>query len=208
MGDEVDGAFEMAFMTNKANFESVRLYSNLTFVNPDSIYNRESPDVAVTFGIGTALCIVMMTMWCFRYKEKRAAIPPEKWTYWMSTRAAISAAIDNDNPVYTMIKIAAQSIMFLGGIQIDYHKAFFVMLIFFAVESSLDSMRTLLCVYEYKSHNELILTSRRMQLDINTDSAVTQLSPTNVYEDLSRVRYVVVMVFITQFLLISFVVSA
>jgi hypothetical protein len=97
--------------------------------------------------------------------------------------------------------------MFLGGIQINYHSSFAAMLIFFTIESSLDTFRTLLCVYQYSDPKELVLTSADLKKDINTESHVTQLQPNNVYEDLSRVKYVVFMVFFTQLLLISFVVS-
>jgi len=200
----VDNAFEMGFVTSQ------KMYQKLTFKNPDSIYDKPAPDIAVTFTIGGVLCIVMFVMWGFRYQEKRRLIPAEKnTTYWMNVRAMISAAIDNDSPVYTIVKISAQSIMFLGGIQIDYHTAFFVMLIFFTFESSLDTLRTLLCVYEHASLQDLVLTSQRMIQDLKTtvdNNKVTQLHPTNVYEDLTRVKYVVFMVFITQFMLISFVV--
>ena len=123
----------------------------------------------------------------------------------MSVRAMISAAIDNDDPRYTIVKITAQSMAFLAGIQVDYHTAFFVMVIFFTVESSLDTLRTMLVVYEHAGRSDLVSTSARMMQDLQKNNG--ELHPTNVYEDLSRVKYVVVMVFITQFLLISFVVS-
>jgi hypothetical protein len=79
------------------------------------------------------------------------------------------------------------------------------MLLFFTLESSLDTFRTLLCVYEYDGPEDVILTSADLKKDI-TDPNSKELQPTNVYEDLSRVGYVVVMVFCTQFMLISFVV--
>ena len=185
----------------------MRSFLRRLVVNPFSIYDREAPDVIITFGVGSALVLAMMSLWVVRYHEKKNSVPMDKLDYWTNVRAMISAAIDNDNPVYTIVKISAQSIMFLGGIQIDYHTAFTVMLIFFTIESSLDTFRTLLCVYQYSNPKELVITSADLKKDINTDSPVTQLQPTNVYEDLTRVSYVVVMVFVTQFLLISFVVG-
>jgi len=207
MGDDgqedsggLDAAFDSAFLTAHDVYETV------SFQNSHALYNRPAPRVTFTLAWGVVMMCVMMIMWALRYQTKKKAVPVHKWTWLMSIRAMISAAIDNDSPVYTMVKISAQSIIFLAGIQIDYHTAFFVMVVFFTVESSLDSLRTLLCVYEYDNHEELQLTSERMQLDLNLDATVTKLNPTNVYEDLSRDGYVVVMVFITQFLLITFVV--
>jgi hypothetical protein len=200
MGDEVDSAFETGFVTN-----SKKTYETLEFADPFSLYDKEAPDVLVTFGIGAVLVVAMVIMWALRYADKKKAFPADKITYWIQVRAMISAAIDNDNPIYTIVKITAQSFMFLAGIQIDYHTAFIVMLLFFTLESSLDTFRTLLCVYEYAGPEDVILTSADLKKDI-TDPNSTQLQPTNVYEDLSRVGYLVVMVFCTQFMLISFVV--
>jgi hypothetical protein len=201
--NQVDAAYETGFVT-----QAKQVYASLHFVDPYSLYDKEAPDVTITFAIGIVLVITMMVMWGFRYHEKKNSVPRGELTFWTKVRAMISAAIDNDSPVYTIVKISAQSIMFLAGIQIQYHTAFIVMLLFFTFESSLDTFRTLLCVYQYKDPNELVLTSADLKKDINTDANITQLQPTNVYEDLSRVKYVVFMVFVTQFLLISFVVRS
>jgi len=116
----------------------------------------------------------------------------------------ISAAIDNDSPSYTIIKMAAQSFVFLGGIQLNYEMAFIIMLAFFTFESSLDVFRTMLSFFEYKDFDDLVVTSNSMRHQIKKTS--TQLSPGSVYEDLSRHQYIVIMVFLTQAVLISFVV--
>ena len=47
MGDEVDSAFETGFVTN-----SKKTYETLEFADPFSLYDKEAPDVLVTFGIG------------------------------------------------------------------------------------------------------------------------------------------------------------
>ena len=208
MGDAVDQAFEHGFVTDQAHEK----YTKLHFVNPDTWYDHAAPDVQITLMIGGFFALIMIIMWGLRYLEIKQKTPTHKMTYWMSVRIMITAAIDSDDPVYTIIKICAQSILFLAFIQIDYRTAFIAMLAFFTFESCLDTVRTLLCVYEYKDHRELYSTSSRMRQDINNDddedddSDAKQLHPTNVYEDLTRVSYVVIMVFITQTLLITFVV--
>ena len=202
MGDDVDAPYEMGAITSQTD-----KYHQLHFVNPYSLYDKPPPPVHITFAIGGVFVCIMAVLWAARFRKMKNAIPLDRMTYWMSVRAMISAAIDNDDPAYTIIKITAQSVMFLGGIQLDYHTAFFVMVLFFTFESSLDTLRTLLVVYEHSSTKDLITTSARTMAEIDFESKVTQLHPTNVYEDLSRVRYVVFMVFVTQTLLISFVVS-
>lgn len=202
MGDDVDAAYETGFVT-----QSEEVYSQLKFKNLHSFYDREAPDVRLTFALGLVLVIVMMIFWSNRYYEKKSFVPDGKLSYGTNVRAMISAAIDNDSPLYTIVKISAQSIMFLAGIQLDYQYAFIAMLIFFTVESCLDAFRTLLCVYEYDTPQDLVLTSSELKRGIDVTKNITQLHPTNVYEDLSRVRYVVFMVFGTQFLLIAFVVG-
>jgi hypothetical protein len=119
-------------------------------------------------------------------------------------RCWISALIDNDDPAYTIIKMAAQSFLFLGGLQLHYKAAFTAVLIVFGLESLGDSVRVLLAVGGYASLKELVVTSNDLK---KVTRSVAQLKPSNVYEDITRSRSVVSMVFATQCILIAFVVT-
>jgi hypothetical protein len=78
------------------------------------------------------------------------------------------------------------------------------MLGWFALESTSDSIRVLTAVSEVSSVKELVAASSNIRSKLR--NVTTQLKPSNVYEDLSRTKIVVTMVFVTQCLLIAFVV--
>jgi hypothetical protein len=124
--------------------------------------------------------------------------------YNLMLRTGISALIDNDDPGYTIIKMAAQSFLFLGGLQLNYEAAFAAILAVFGLESFGDSVRVLLAFGGYSSIKELVVTSNDLR---KVTQGVAQLKPSNVYEDISRRRSVVMMVFATQCILIAFVVT-
>jgi hypothetical protein len=128
-------------------------------------------------------------------------------TRHLHIRAMISAAIDSDEPAYVVVKMGAQSFLFLGGLQIDYQLTFSVMLGYFAFESCGDSLRVLIALNEATSVSDLVVASSGIRSQIRQNKTA-QLKPTNVYEDLSRNKTVVFMVFVTQCVLISFVVSS
>lgn len=181
------------------------IYEDLIFNDSGELYNQPAPDPVVTVVIGAAFSIVTLYLWFERYCKISRAVDDANWSFNLAVRAMISALIDIDSPVYTIVKTTAQSFLFLAGIQLNYETAFIVMLAYFAFESSLDAFRTLLSIVEYQDFNDLVVASNRLRTQIKKTN--TQLTPSNVYEDLSRASYIVVMVFITQALLISFVVG-
>jgi hypothetical protein len=124
----------------------------------------------------------------------------------LSLRAMLSALIDNDEPVYTIVKMAAQSFLFLGGLQLNYEAAFSAMLGYFALESCADSLRVVLAFREAHDASDCVVTSKSLRTQLDDKTRILQ--PTNVYEDIGRDTTIVAMVFITQCLLIAFVVSA
>jgi hypothetical protein len=147
--------------------------------------------------------------WVIRLKrlKKECAAPDVPMTIALHIRAMISAAIDSDEPAYVVVKMAAQSFLFLGGLQLDYQLTFSVMLGYFAFESCGDSLRVIIAFNEGTSISDLVVASSGIKSQIRQNTT-TQLKPTNVYEDLSRNKTVVFMVFVTQCVLISFVVSS
>ena len=120
-------------------------------------------------------------------------------------RAMISRAIDNDDPAYTVASFAAFSFLFLGGLQLSYQTTFISMIIVYAVVSLGDCLRIILAFASANSLKDVVQTSSIVHSKLRSVQAT--LSPSNVYEDLGRGKTIVVMVFITQVLLIAFVVS-
>jgi len=122
-------------------------------------------------------------------------------------RAMISRAIDNDDPLYTVISFGAFSFLFLGGIQLSYQTTLVAMLIVYAIASFGDSARILLAVKSADSLQDVVQTSSIVHSSLRKkqEQPSTRLNPSNVYEDLGRGKTIVIMVFITQCILISFV---
>lgn len=67
-----------------------------------------------------------MVLWYFRMQKiHRTVNAPLKGS--LLIRAMISAAIDTDEALYTIVKVAAQSFLFLGGLQLNYDLTFGIM---------------------------------------------------------------------------------
>jgi hypothetical protein len=90
-------------------------------------------------------------------------------------------------------------------LQLNYEATFSTMLGFFALESCADSLRVILAFRDSHDASDCVVTSRSLRSQLKNKTMILQ--PTNVYEDIGRDTTVVTMVFITQCLLIGFVVS-
>jgi hypothetical protein len=159
----------------------------------------------ISFAIGGAFSAIGIIYFYLRLQRIRKSVDESGPVGWnLVIRCWISALIDNDDPGYTIIKMAAQSFLFLGGLQLNYQAAFTAILIVFGLESLGDSARVLLALGRYSSIDELVVTSTDLK---KVTKGVAQIKPSNVYEDISRRRSVVTMVFVTQCILIAFVVT-
>ena len=117
--------------------------------------------------------------------------------------AMVSAYMDNDEPTFAIARLFTKALVFLGLLQIGYHRGFLLMLGLLVLESSLDTARILLANWSCRSLRQLRVTSDEEAKEIR--ETATQLEPTNVYEDLTRPRSIAVMVFLVQSLLIGIV---
>ena len=130
-------------------------------------------------------------------------------------RAYIACAIDNDSPYYTITSFSAISFLFLGGVQLDYRNTLIAMIIYYAFVSFGESFRVLLAYWSYASLREVfIMTENEHGLKEKKDEderekdkkfETMEVQPTNIYEDMGRERTIVLMIFLTQVILVSFV---
>lgn len=178
------------------------VFDEITF-NTKSLYNEEAPEPLVAFIIASVLCAAALVFYVRRVLRIKEGLKGFKFNGALRLRVLISAAIDTDETFFTVLKFATQSFYFLGALQINYQIAFIIMLVFFALESFLDALRILIAFFEATSLADYTAVSRSIKRKARNK---TQLDPTNVYEDLTRERTVVAMVFITQGILISFIV--
>lgn len=159
--------------------------------------------------ISQVLSVMGIGMWYRRVEALKAEMaalnPPIILKGNSLARAWISCAIDSDSPAYVTISYGAAAFLFLGGIQLDYRWTLLAMISFYFVSSLGESVRILLAFSSARSLADVVVTSDFLASKLR--GASTQLKPSNVYEDLGRSRTVVLMVFITQVILIAFVVS-
>lgn len=148
-------------------------------------------------------------MWLRRVQVLKTAMaqrkPPIVLEGSTLVRAYISCAIDSDDPFYTIVSYGAVSFLFLGGIQLNYNATLLAMIVTYAASALGETLRILLAWKHTPSLADLVVTSEILASQMR--SVKTQLSPSNVYEDLGRGKTIVLMVFFTQVILISFVVS-
>lgn len=154
------------------------------------------------------LSVCGIAMWLSRVqalKRKMAARdPPVILTGTALLRGYISCAIDSDSPFYVIVSFGAVSFLFLGGIQLDYKWTLLAMIILYTVSALGETVRVLLALSSSRSLADVVVTSGYLASKLR--GVTTDLNPSNVYEDLGRGKTIVIMVFITQVILIAFVV--
>ena len=125
----------------------------------------------------------------------------------------LACLLDNDDPFYTIVSYSATSLLFLGGIQINYELTLTLMLFVYAISSFGDSLRVILAFIKYDSLSkvEVVSDMSKQVQDAagknDHNDMIVKLDPSNVYEDIAREPTIVIMLFCTQALFICIVVS-
>ena len=125
----------------------------------------------------------------------------------------LACLLDNDDPFYTIVSYSATSLLFLGGIQINYESTLTLMLLVYAISSFGDSLRVILAFIKYDSLSkvEVVSDMSKQVQDAagknDRNDMIVKLDPSNVYEDIAREPTIVIMLFFTQALFICIVVS-
>ena len=182
------------------------LYDLVEF-KTDSIYNAPPPNPFTTTCIGGIFTILGFLLWIRRVYDIQNELEVTHISAALRLRCWLTAYTENDSALFTCIRFAAQSFLVLAGLQLNYRIAFLATLGFFGLESSFDTLRVLLGLRDANSFQELVITSKFLKADIRKHPLTTTLTPSNVYEDLTRDSFIVGMVFATQTMLIGFVVS-
>jgi hypothetical protein len=97
--------------------------------------------------------------------------------------------------------------MFLGGFQLNYSTTLAAMLAGFVIESCADASRVLIAFSEVDDLNDFVPVTQAEKREIkqNHHAQKIVLQPTSIYEDLSRSRDIVFMIFALQAIMIAFV---
>jgi len=112
-------------------------YDAIDFNDPSKIYNQRAPEPIVSFIIGGVLCVLTVVYWyLYRWSDFKTTVQDKGWS--VKLRTIISTLADNDEPAFTILRVSSQSMLLLGGFQLDYQLTFAFMLgKFFASVSSL-----------------------------------------------------------------------
>lgn len=190
------------------------LYEEIAFLRPGDFYNQKAPKPVVAFVLGGAFSLLTLIYWIHaRNPAWRDARRDPHHSKLMTFRTLLATIADNDDPAFTILRVAAQSFLLLGGFQLDFQLTFLIMLGYYAIISMSDSIRVFLALLEADYLQDLVVVSKRDKaflLDslkmITSERSALSLQSGNVYENISRNFFVVIMVFVTQVILISFVV--
>ncbi|CAJ1926378.1 unnamed protein product [Cylindrotheca closterium] len=182
--------------------------------NTDDFFNREPPSNIVTFIIGGVLWILSFGVFLQRVHKLKTRTEGQLKGYDLY-RGLIGCAMDNDSPFYTIISFASISFLFLGGVQTDYRTTLIVMMAYYAIVSFGESLRVLMAYWSYKSLSEVFLFTemdaglKEKQKEDKDEKdrkfETMEVQPNNIYEDMGREKTIVIMIFLTQIILVSFV---
>ena len=135
------------------------------------------PRYTFTFAIG------LLLLFLFQYQRRLAALKqklgPQEFQGSLRFCGMIAAFADNDEPVFAVARLVTKSLFFLGFLQMNYHRGFFIMWGILVLESAVEITRVLLGYWNCKSLQDVQPTSAEEAKDI---AASTVLEPTNVYE--------------------------
>ena len=126
----------------------------------------------------------------FRWLPLRKILWAEKSTRALKMRSFVETWSDNDNPTFTICRLASQSMLFLGGFQLNYQYTLAIMLVYYAVISFGDTARVFFSLYEATKLSDLVLVSKRDRAFLSSQlkrDGKTQvvLKPENVYENVA-----------------------
>uniref|UniRef100_A0A7S3P733 Uncharacterized protein n=1 Tax=Amphora coffeiformis TaxID=265554 RepID=A0A7S3P733_9STRA len=166
-------------------------------------FQRPAPSVHVTFGLALVSFLLACSFYGRRVGTLRDKFGTEHFQGSLRVCALISAYMDNYGyPRFATLKLVTKSLLFLGLLQLHFHKGFWIMWAILVLESSLDTIRVVLAYQNCGSITKVTALSEEEARDMR---ASTTLDPTNVYEDLTRPKSIAVMVFLVQTLLIGLV---
>jgi hypothetical protein len=192
-------------------FDSVHGYDSIVF-KTQNIYNKPAPSPIVSIWIGSILSLLTIIVWYFgRWRPTRKQQTHLKQTNRLALRTFIARLADNENTLFTILRLSGQSFLFLAGFQVNYEATMIAMLIYYGIISLGDSIRVLLAISEEVSIRELVVVARKDKallspVVVKEGRNTIELTANNVYEDLSKDPTLVTLVFFTQAIMISFIV--
>jgi len=170
---------------------------------PDYLwFQRPALGPRYTFTLAIGMLLLVLVQYTRRLAALKQKLGPDEFKGSLRFCEMIAAYADNDEPTFTVARMVTKSLFFLGLLEINYQKGFFIMMAILVFESTGDIARVLLGYWNCKSLQDVHPTSEEEAKSI---AASTQLEPSNVYEDISRPKLIAFMVFLVQSMLIGIV---
>jgi hypothetical protein len=189
-------------------------YDAIVF-NTTSLYNTKAPDPWIAWSMGLTLSACTLSYWYLLRWRPLRHVQTESLQlrpHHMAVRTLIATLSDNHDTCFTLLRLSSQAFLFLGGFQMNYEMTLVVMMVYYLIVSCGDSIRVLITRHECPTLNDLDVVAhidRALLVDVQHHKDGTtsiDLASTNVYEDLSRDFFMVTMVFVTQCILIAFII--
>lgn len=167
-------------------------------------FEGPAPPVAFTFGLTAVFAVPALYLYLQRAATLRGKFGAS-FQGSLKACALISAYMDNyGHSRFATLKLCTKSFFFLGLLQLNFHRGFWIMWGILVIESSLDTIRVLLAYWNCKSLGKAQVVSEEETRDLQQGNSAV-LDPTNVYEDLTRPKSIAGMVFLVQAMLIGLV---
>lgn len=129
------------------------------------------------------------------------------------TRVFLAAIMQGGDAMYTIFSQTGIAFLFLGFFQTDYTLSQAMLILFYFLVTCLDVVRVYMAYREYTSLNDLVVTANLYRsLDpangATKNRGIFEYDVDNVYQNVSRNALMVLLVFLAQIILTSFVVSS
>lgn len=202
----------------EATFKRVLRYSSslledVEFNYPDLFVNQSAPDPLYNIILASISAIGMV----FAFQTRlRLSLRNLKQNYevqdavWGSifTRMFITALLDTGDVNFTASYYFTIGFFFLAGYQLDFNMTYSVMLLIFAFVALADLARIYLSYRSYDSLRDYVVTAKtaRKEMEVESRGEVNQatvtITPGNIYQNMTRMMLMVILVFVAQAVLI------
>jgi len=221
--DAASAGFQRFLVDNNddADTYGTLIYDKVDFRLPGLLISQRAPHPIISILLG--LFFIGCTLFTYQVRfRNNLRLLRESYDLgkgvWESTftRTFLSALMDGDDATYTVMSNFAIQFLFLGGFQLSYTMTYQILMLVMGVTALGELIRIYLAYRQYDSLRDLVVTYKirnkkeKMTLD-NTNinqynRAIVDYTPDNVYQNLSRNAAMITVVFLSQAILISFVV--
>eukprot|EP00547_Thalassionema_nitzschioides_P007392 CAMPEP_0194199912 /NCGR_PEP_ID=MMETSP0156-20130528/747_1 /TAXON_ID=33649 /ORGANISM="Thalassionema nitzschioides, Strain L26-B" /LENGTH=404 /DNA_ID=CAMNT_0038924863 /DNA_START=59 /DNA_END=1273 /DNA_ORIENTATION=+ len=193
------------------------LYDAVDFNHPELLINQPAPEPI----FAVILAVINLTGVIFAFQNRlRKILRNLKENYevkdavWGSifSRMFLSALLDTSDVNFTSCYYFTIGFIFLAGYQINFNLTYHVLLLVFGLVALFDLLRIYLSYRRYESLRDYVVTTKTARKEMVFDDrsevnqAIVTITPGNIYQNMTRMILMVIIVFVAQACLISILV--